>query len=164
MAQGFDFKRDGEVVCECLKDVSGIKTGDKVYFHHHIAMEEIDHEGVRGASNYIFDLRKRWYKVPINLVYAYERDGKFIPVDGYCFLEPEINYQIDPKKYPNIIIPNNEKEEISLGKIKYGCQKLYDLGIHEGDLVYFTSNSKYPMRIGEDNLWRMEVDWILAKA
>lgn len=164
ISQGFDFTREGTIVCESTRGCNDIKEGDTVYFHHHIAMEEIGFDGNRMESDYLFDVDKGWYSVPVGMVYGYSREDKFTPIDGWCFLEPTINNKINPDKYPHIIIPNNEVEAVSVGIIKYGCPQLYEIGIKEGDAVYFSDNSKYPMKILGEDMWRMNVDWILAKA
>lgn len=163
MADSFDYYRVGEVVCDYVFDTFGIKKGDRIFFHHNITAEHIDYDGVRKKSDWCIDWEKNWYRIPKTEVYAYERDGEFVPVNSCCFLEPEYTYNIDPSLYPDIEIPNNKIEAKNYGRLVYINEDLRKAGLKEGDSVYFDKFSKYHFPVNGKDLWRMKNKWLIMK-
>jgi co-chaperonin GroES (HSP10) len=128
-----------------------IQEGDKIWFHHFVATEGnlvkyIDEENI--------------YQANINQVYLVERDGKYLPIGRWNFIEQE---EKKPEETSSGIIIESVAKEVSLhGKAVYINEELREQGVTEGNRVLFSENSEYDMDIDGTKLLRMRNFDILA--
>jgi len=117
-----------------------VKVGDQVIVHHNVFRRFHDVRGEeKNSKSYIDDKN---YLCNVDQVYAYKRNNKWQPTDGYAFVKPiESNY-----------IYSTQKEQPLKGVLKIIQDNKH---LKEGDLVGFTPNSEYEFVIDEERLYRV---------
>lgn len=160
MFDGFDFKRDGEVLCDCITDKFGIRKGDIAVFHHNIVQEWFNNEGEKEVSKFLVDGEKLWYRIPKDLIYGFWRDGEFHAVGDNIFIEP-----IEEKKLKSDIIETLSEEAKLKGKLLFIPEWALELGFNVGDEVVFDSEEckyHFPLLGDDREIWRMKINWLMA--
>ena len=146
-----DVQRIGIVKSVPLLYNTEIKVDDEVVLWHNIFRIIYDNKGVPVESErYIKD--DLFYVEP-DLVYMVIRDGKKIAIHENVFVEP---LKIHDKW-------EGEKEHQHVGIIKYANQKLLNSGLKEGDKIAYRKNCEYEFTIGNERLYLMKNNRILAK-
>ena len=131
---------------------SGIQEGDKVWFHHFIAtpvnlVKHADKENI--------------YQAKMDQIYLIKRDGKYIPVGDWNFMEQEMK---DPDKSDSGIFLGSEAQEVDLhGEAVIINEWMKEQGVEEGDRVMWSENSEYDMDIDGRKLLRMRNFDVLCK-
>jgi len=120
---------------------TSIKTDDIVLIHHNVFRRWNNMHGEeQNSKNYIND---KTYAIKEDQIFAYKRNNKWKPLDGYCFVKPIQSYD---KLSTN-------KEQPLIGIMKYKDNTL--IMIEEGDLVGFTPSSEFEFIIDNDRLYRV---------
>jgi hypothetical protein len=136
------------VVVATPENCDQIKEGDIVVVHHNVFRTYLDMKGEQRKSNEYF--RDGLYLVSPERIFLYKtNEGDWKTTNEYCFVRP-VDYIQDGE-----FLRAQEKEE-HLGLLVYSNQKLFDLGLIEGDTVAFTKNSEYEFTIEGDKLYRMQ--------
>ena len=120
-----------------------LKAGDKVYTHHFLCDEDqaLELEG------------KKFYQLAYQMCYCRIREGKMKMLGDWNFIEP-----IEDKKKTTesgIIYNFTPDKEPQVGVAKHINEDMRELGVKEGDLVYFTINSDYEILVEGEKFWRM---------
>tara|TARA_B100000131_G_scaffold290097_1_gene302609 strand:- start:798 stop:1418 length:621 start_codon:yes stop_codon:yes gene_type:complete len=120
---------------------TSIKTGDIVLIHHNVFRRWNNMHGEeQNSKNYIND---KTYAIKEDQIFAYKRNNKWKPLDGYCFVKPI-------KSHDKL---STNKEQPLIGIMKYKDNTL--IMIEEGDLVGFTPSSEFEFIIDNDRLYRV---------
>jgi co-chaperonin GroES (HSP10) len=136
-----------------LSDI--FREGDRVFFHHSLVIGT-------NSQRPVVDWDKRLFRLDYTkdlsfncLVYLIERDGEFITVNDFIFIEPIKEEKLE--KIGSIYIPQTKEDEIpKKGRIVYSNDFAHEeLGVNVGDEVYITEKGRYPMTIDGQELWRM---------
>ena len=158
-----DIIQYGEVIALpwLYKDKLVIKEGDVLFFHHNITRHTFM-KGQTLKSKFCYDDNDS-YLVPINLVYAFQRESQEIQtVAPYVFVEP---YTPPLPKLKHGLVHPEKSKKISkqLGRLKYINDDLRELGLTEGDLIVYKKDADIKVYTQDETVYRMENDWILAK-
>lgn len=136
------------VVVECPQGYKGpIEPGDKLLVHHNVFKVYNDMSG-RERSGKAF-LKDNLFIVDNRFgdtFFAYNKNGKWFAVDGYCFVRP-----VRSKKY---FIHKGHYEDL-VGQMVLVDSSISSLGIKPGDEVGFTENSEYLFRVDGEPLYRV---------
>ena len=161
--------QDAEVVAVCDHYEGGavpIEAGDKVYVTHNVCHED-NEINVNGEILYRVDLTSD--------IYCKIKDGKVIPICGWCFTTPIIEAeeglqmerdqqtgQLFAKTKTGIIVNTDVKASTKRAQIKYPSEELSEMGINEGDVVIYRKDCDYEMIIEGQTLYRTRTKDILA--
>ena len=143
--------RIGVVLETPINGKTGIKKGDEVIVHHNVFRRFHDVRGQEVNSKSYFEEDK--YFVYPDQVFMYKRNGKWRPLDGFCFVQPIKNRKLF----------SMEPEEELIGIIKYIDNTLIKNGISKEDLVGFTPDSEYEFIINKQRLYRVPTNSICIK-
>lgn len=130
---------------------TGIKKGDEVIVHHNVFRRFNDVHGDEVNSKSYFEEDK--YFVFPEQVFMYKKNNNWMPLEGYCFVQPIKN--------KNIFSENPEQELV--GIIRYADNSLIKNGIKQNDLIGFTPDSEYEFIINKERLYRVPVNSICIK-
>ena len=130
---------------------TGIQEGDKVWFHHFVATE----------ANHVKHADKdNIYQAFAEQIYLIKREGKYIPVGVWNFMEQEMK---EPEQSESGIFLETSASEVELhGKAVIINDWMKDQGVSEGDRVMWSENSEYDMDIDGQKLLRMRNFDVLA--
>ena len=128
-----------------------------IFQHQYVSREAIvistpsafktDIKGVeRDSKSYYKD---NLYFAFIDQIFAYKADGKWIPLDDYCFVKPIHAYSMF----------DTNKEQPLMGIMKYTNKNLPEVG----SLIGFTPNSEYEFIIDNERLYRVRTQDISIK-
>ena len=143
--------RVGVVLETPIVGKTGIKKGDEVIVHHNVFRRFNDVRGEEVNSKSYFEEDK--YFVYPEQVFMYKKNGKWKPLDGYCFVQPIKNRKLF----------SMEPEEELTGILKYLDNGLIKNGLKEGDLIGFTPDSEYEFIIDNKRLYRVPTNSICIK-
>ena len=143
--------RVGVVLETPIVGKTGIKKGDEVIVHHNVFRRFNDVRGEEVNSKSYFEEDK--YFVYPEQVFMYSKNGKWKPLDGYCFVQPIKNRKLF----------SMEPEEELTGILKYLDNGLIKNGLKEGDLIGFTPDSEYEFIIDNKRLYRVPTNSICIK-
>ena len=147
-----NISREGIVIGLPTELKTDIKINDEVILHHNVFRRWYDVRGVEKNSRSWFN--EDTYVVSLDQIYAYKRNNKWKPIDGYCFVKPikAINK-----------IAANEKERPLIGIMKHIDNTLINIGLKKDDLVGFTPKSEYEFVIDKEKLYRIRTEDISIK-
>lgn len=143
--------RIGVVLETPIVGKTGIKKGDEVIVHHNVFRRFHDVRGEEKNSKSYFEEDK--YFVYPEQVFMYKRNGKWKPLEGFCFVQP-----IKSKK----LFSTNPEEEYT-GVLKYLDNGLIKNGLKKDDLIGFTPDSEYEFIIDNQRLYRVPTNSICIK-
>jgi len=128
-----------------------IREGDKVWFHHFVATEpnKVDYAD-----------RENIYQATSRQVYLIKREGNYIPVGYWNFIEQEV--LSSDVTTSGIIMSYKEEDNELHGFVSIPSAGLIEDGVSVGDKVLFSENSEYDMNIDGKDLLRMRDFDILA--
>jgi|MDTC01.1.fsa_nt_gb co-chaperonin GroES (HSP10) len=142
---------EGEVVGIPEKHKTQVAIGDTLYFHHHVVItpQVLDEKNDLYQVNYSPD---GGHATQSYIVKKKDTD-EIIALDDWVFLDP---IKPEPKLKSDILELVSFEEEVNYkGKIMYASDKIKELGLKIGDVVWFTKDSDYEMQIDDKKLWRV---------
>jgi co-chaperonin GroES (HSP10) len=142
---------EGEVVGIPEKYKTQVAVGDTLYFHHHVVItpQVLDEKNDLYQVNYSPD---GGHATQSYIVKKKDTD-EIIALDDWVFLDP---IKPEPKLKSDILELVSFEEEVNYkGKIMYASDKIKELGLKIGDVVWFTKDSDYEMQIDDKKLWRV---------
>tara|TARA_B100001094_G_scaffold83530_1_gene79848 strand:+ start:339 stop:917 length:579 start_codon:yes stop_codon:yes gene_type:complete len=142
---------EGEVVGIPEKYKTQVAIGDTLYFHHHVVItpQVLDEKNDLYQVNYSPD---GGHATQSYIVKKKDTD-EIIALDDWVFLDP---IKPEPKLKSDILELVSFEEEVNYkGKIMYASDKIKELGLKIGDVVWFTKDSDYEMQIDDKKLWRV---------
>ena len=122
-----------------------IKVGDTIIVHHNVFRRW--HNQYAEEKNSASYFNEDTYVVYPDQVFAYNNDGIWKPLKGFCFIQP--------LKETNPLYTNKEK---LIGIVKYS-----DGTVENGDLVRFRPTSQYEFIIDGQRLYRVRSNSITIK-
>ena len=130
--------REAKVIAIPINYDGEIKAGDTVIVHHNVFRRWHNIRGEEKNSRGYFEDNK--YFVTKDQVFAYKRNRKWKPVDGYCFVKPI--------KCVDLFSEDKERKLIGIVKFTDGC-------VDVGDLVGFEPYNEYEFVIDGQRLYRV---------
>lgn len=140
--------QEGYVIAAPKKLSSGkpieIKRGDYVYTHHFLCDEDqkVELDG------------EKFYQLIYEYIHCKVENGKITMVGDWNLIEPwEEPEEVSPG---GIILVNlNKPETPNIGIARHITDYMREMGVKEGDKIYFTKNSDYEMIVEGETYWRM---------
>jgi co-chaperonin GroES (HSP10) len=148
----------GEVAACPIKNDTGVKEGDTLYFHHHVVInggQKIDH----GEDLYL--VRYSASRAVENQCIAYKdkETEKIFPMAGWTLLIP---HKEEAKKESEIIeVVKLEEDPYVLGEVAFESEELQDMGVKKGDIVGFKKNRDYEVSIESVSYFRVRTEDLL---
>ena len=140
------------IVLELPLDYNGnIKVGDDVVVEHNVFRDWFDPRGVTRKSE--CHLKDNLYLVITENIFLICRNGEFISVDDYCFVEPII----EQKRWVG------DAEIEHQGIVVFSNKFLEQQGVFKGDTIIFGTDSEYEFQIYEKKLYRVRTVNVLVK-
>lgn len=169
---------EGEVVGVPARYDTGVEIGDTLYFHHHVVLggnhmlyRDQQIQEVKGKRGQYIYADKDLYYVTYDggrdpyvcQAYAHKskKTGEVKLLGEWIFLTPA--KQEDELKSDILEIVQKKKDYNQFGYIRYGSKQLEELGLREGDKVFFMKNADYEMEIDGERLYRVLLNQIYAK-
>jgi hypothetical protein len=143
--------RIGRILETPINEKTNIKKGDLVIVHHNVFRRFNDIRGDEVNSKSYLEEDK--YFVYPDQVFMYNRDGKWNPLKGFCFVKPIKNKDIF----------SVEPEQQLTGVLKYIDLDQKKQGLKVNDLIGFTPNSEYEFIINNERLYRVPTNSICIK-
>ena len=123
---------------------TGLQVGDEVIVHHNVFRRYWGHDVTLRDGDAFFS--KDEYICGPDQIYAYKRDGDWICLGDYCFVEPI-------KDSDDIFISDEFKER--QGRLLYSNEQLTNLGYNIGDIVGFSPYSEYEFKVDGKLMYKM---------
>ena len=143
--------RIGRILETPINEKTNIKKGDLVIVHHNVFRRFNDIRGDEVNSKSYLEEDK--YFVYPDQVFMYNRDGKWNPLKGFCFVKPIKNKDIF----------SVEPEQQLTGVLKYIDLEQKKQGLKVNDLIGFTPNSEYEFIVNNERLYRVPTNSICIK-
>lgn len=128
-----------------------IRIGDEVILQHNVFRDWFDMKGITRKSNH--HLKDNLFSVDEELIFLINRNNKFIAVNQFCFIEPIF----EEERWVGKV------EQMHIGHVKFGNEKLKNQGVFDGDKIAFAKDSEYTFEIDGERLYRVRTPNILAK-
>ena len=135
----------------------GINEGDRVWFHHFIPVDQTELSFKPNFDEYLFEKtgeRLYWININDEHLFAYENEGVI-----KCFRDNVIVKKIivEANKTESGIItdPYETKEVFEKGEIVISNKVLEANGFFKGDIVKFTKDSEYELKIDDNIFYKM---------
>jgi len=138
-----------------------LKAGDEIIVHHNIFRQKNDVKGDRRKSD--FYLGPKEYFVPLDMIFAYRRDGgEWEALAPYFFVKPiEEEEKITDA---GIILPPMEKYVHREAVVRFSNKQLREeWDVHPGDVVGYGKNQEYEFDIEGELLYRVRMPVLLYK-
>lgn len=128
-----------------------IQKNDIVIVQHNVFRTYMDLHGNAVESENM--ISKNRFKVVEDEIYLIIRDGEYIAVDKYCFVEPIIED----------VFFLGKQELKQIGIMKHSNLFLNNQGVKNNDKVVFDLDAEYEFLIGNKRLYRMFNNSIIGK-
>lgn len=149
--EAVNVNRIGIVVSLPLDYSGNIKIGDEVVVQHNVFRDWFDTKGnTRKSQNHFKD---NLFIAGIDSIFLICRNGVFIAVDNYCFVEP----------ITEDVRWIGTQEVKHQGTVVFGNKYLEQQGVFEGNVIAFKAESEYEFQIYDKKLYRIRTVNILVK-
>lgn len=137
-----------------------LKEGDEIIMHHNIVRKRARTAGDRIDSDYLVGPKE--YFVPLDLIFAYRRDGgDWEALEPFFFVKP---IRTEEKVLNSgIIIPNLKKYVSREAELWFLNRELREWGLKKGDIVGYDKNQEYKFEIDGEELYRVRMPKLLYK-
>jgi len=150
---------EGPVVSAPLKHNTGVESGDTLYFHHLVVLNEgqalTGHENhylVRYDPNHTINNQAIGYKS--------SKSGHIHPLAGWALLEPVVQDELKTKS-DVIEVIELKKSLPTKGRIAFTAPWVEELGLKAGDVVGFKQNRDYRIKIDGKEYYRTRTEDLL---
>ena len=132
-----------------------LKVGDHIYAHHFLCDEYVPGTTINENGDGL-------YSILYGEVYCAIREGRITMISEWNLVDP-VKIEAPKSTIPGLITQLKEKVEPLKGIARHINDRLMELGINEGDEIYFDADSDYEMMIEGQMYYRMENAYILGK-
>lgn len=149
---------EGKILASPLKYKTGAKTGDTLYFHHHVVI----HGGsplVEEDNHYVVNYNDE--HAAANQAIAFKNENGIQPIKGWCLLEPV--EEDDPGHSGLIEVVSLQEKPVTQGVVSFDTEELKELGVSHGDVVGFKKDRDYRIKIDGKEYYRVAVTELLYK-
>jgi len=150
---------EGPVVSAPFKHNTGVESGDTLYFHHLVVLNEgqalTGHENhylVRYDPNHTINNQAIGYKS--------SKSGHIHPLAGWALLEPVVQDELKTKS-DVIEVIELKKSLPTKGRIAFTAPWVEELGLKAGDVVGFKQNRDYRIKIDGKEYYRTRTEDLL---
>lgn len=149
--EAINVNRIGIIIALPLNYKGNIQIGDEIIVQHNIFRDWFDSKGITRKS--VFHFIDDMFFLDEENIFLIQRNGKYISVDYYCFIEPIIE---EVRWIGKVEVKHQ-------GIVKFGNKFLESQGVYEGDKIGFKTDSEYEFEIDNQKLYRMRNPNILVK-
>jgi co-chaperonin GroES (HSP10) len=128
-----------------------LKKGDTILFHHHVVQD----------CNKVSIDEQELYRAEFFQIFAKVENDRIIPVENFIFVEPILEPEENLWHGMFAMKPHREFLK-TCAKVCFVGTVASDYGIVENDVVYFTKNADYEIKVGDKLYWRMRVRNVMA--
>ena len=128
-----------------------ISAGDIMVVHHNVFRKYYDMRGKEKFSSRL--IMDDIYKVDPFEVFAFNSNGEWEAINGYCFVEPIENTDM---------MTNGSEQELH-GNLRIVDKELINDGFVPGDTICFKPDSEYEFMIDDRKLYRMRTNNVCLK-
>jgi len=146
---------EGPVVCAPLKHDTGVESGDTLYFHHLVVMNEGQvltghdkHYLVRFDPEHTINNQAIGYK---------NKKGEIRPLAGWTLLEPVEQEELKTKS-DVVEVVELKKNLPTKGRVAFTAPWIEELGLKVGDVVGFKENRDYRIKIDGKEYYRTRAE------
>ena len=127
-----------------------LKQGDTVWFHHFVCQDK-NRWLIKGEE---------FFQAHYNQIWAKVEDERLIPMNDWLFVEPIL--EEESEMFIGDLQLKQDRENVTgQGKVFATSTYAKEMGIKDGDSVFFVKDADYSIKIGEKDLWRMKVNAIV---
>lgn len=149
--EAINVNRIGIVIELPLNYNGNVKVGDEVVVQHNVFRDWFDSKGNTRKS--MFHFKDDLFFVDYDNLFLICRNGVFIAVDNFCFIEPIT----EDKRWIGIVEVEHQ------GIVHFGNKRLEKQGVFKGDTIAFATDSEYEFQIYDKKLYRIRTENILVK-
>ena len=149
---------EAEVVSSPMKYDTGVKTGDTLYFHHLVVVN--DGQPLTGMDDQYIVKCDPDYTIG-NQAFAYKskKTGKVKPLFGWSILEAVEEHVDQPSEIIEVI--STKEKPVRTGSVAFNSSDLKDLGLKKGDVVGFAQGMDYRIMIDDKEYYRVRSEDLL---
>ena len=149
---------EGPVVSAPLKHDTGVKSGDTLYFHHLVVLNE--GQVLTGEENHYLVRYDPDHTINNQAIAHKNKDGKVKPLAGWTLLEAVEQEELKTKS-DVIEVVELKKKLPTKGRVAFTAPWIEDMGLEVGDVVGFKENRDYRLTIDGKEYYRTRTEDLL---
>lgn len=134
-----------------------LEVGMRLIVHHNMARVSKNYQDKKVSE---YKISKNLYRVPMNLVFLYFKDGKWNSYGEWCFVKPLEVDNSDKVLDFGLIIPSVVQDKYAelRGVMRYPNKSL---DVKEGEVVQYLPYSEHKYTLEGEVLYKMNIDRVL---
>ena len=150
---------EGPIVASPSKYDTGAKSGDTLYFHHLVVMNE--GQVLTGDDNHYLVRYDDEHTINNQAIaYKCQDTGEIRPLTGWSLLEPVEQEELKTKSDVIEVVELKEKLPTK-GRVAFTSSGIKELGLKVGDVVGFKENRDYRIKIDGKEYYRTRIEDLL---
>jgi co-chaperonin GroES (HSP10) len=149
---------EGPVVSAPLKHDTGVESGDTLYFHHLVVLNE--GQVLTGEENHYLVRYDPDHTINNQAIAHKNKDGEIKPLAGWTLLEAVEQEELKTKS-DVIEVVELKKKLPTKGRVAFTAPWIEEIGLEVGDVVGFKENRDYRITIDGKEYYRTRLDDLL---
>ena len=149
---------EGPVVSAPLKHDTGVESGDTLYFHHLVVLNE--GQVLTGEENHYLVRYDPDHTINNQAIAHKNKDGEVKPLAGWTLLEAVEQEELKIKSDVIEVVELKEKLPTK-GRVAFTAPWIEEIGLEVGDVVGFKENRDYRITIDGKEYYRTRLDDLL---
>ena len=149
---------EGPVVSAPLKHDTGVESGDTLYFHHLVVLNE--GQVLTGEENHYLVRYDPDHTINNQAIAHKNKDGEVKPLAGWTLLEAVEQEELKIKS-DVIEVVELKKKLPTKGRVAFTAPWIEEMGLEVGDIVGFKENRDYRITIDGKEYYRTRLDDLL---
>ena len=149
---------EGPVVSAPLKHDTGVESGDTLYFHHLVVLNE--GQVLTGEENHYLVRYDPDHTINNQAIAHKNKDGEIKPLAGWTLLEAVEQEELKTKS-DVIEVVELKKKLPTKGRVAFTAPWIEEIGLEGGDVVGFKENRDYRITIDGKEYYRTRLDDLL---
>ena len=149
---------EGPVVSAPLKHDTGVESGDTLYFHHLVVLNE--GQVLTGEENHYLVRYDPDHTINNQAIAHKNKDGEVKPLAGWTLLEAVEQEELKTKS-DVIEVVELKKKLPTKGRVAFTAPWIKEIGLKVGDVVGFKENRDYRITIDGKEYYRTRLDDLL---
>jgi co-chaperonin GroES (HSP10) len=149
---------EGPVVSAPLKHDTGVESGDTLYFHHLVVLNE--GQVLTGEENHYLVRYDPDHTINNQAIAHKNKNGEVKPLAGWTLLEAVEQEELKTKS-DVIEVVELKKKLPTKGRVAFTAPWIEEIGLEVGDVVGFKENRDYRITIDGKEYYRTRLDDLL---
>ena len=149
---------EGPVVSAPLKHDTGVESGDTLYFHHLVVLNE--GQVLTGKENHYLVRYDPNHTINNQAIAHKNKDGEVKPLAGWSLLEAVEQEELKTKS-DVIEVVELKKKLPTKGRVAFTAPWIEDMGLEVGDVVGFKETRDYRLTIDGKEYYRTRTEDLL---